>query len=246
MDIQTKLSFSSLTSENYLFSTYNILGSYGLHDSKDLETEVRNIIKIRENPDITFAELFEKTGKDLVIVSCCLNREKPVYFHHATFGNVKLIDALMASISVPIFFIPRQLDLFGTKDYFVDGGIVDNYPLWIFNNIDALYKNELNSVDKDDVNCLTLGLKLYSSEEKNNFNIYEGRKPINSVFNIFTQLLNTLMIQNERSNISSSYIAQTIPISSGNIYFLDFDITKDKIATLINNGHNCVNKYFDI
>ena len=135
--------------------------------------------------------------------------------------------------------------MFGTKDYFVDGGIVDNYPLWIFNNIDALYKNELNSVDKDDVNPLTLGLKLYSSEEKNNFDVYQGRKPIKSVFNIFTQLLNTLMIQNERSNISSSYIAQTIPISSGNIYFLDFDITKDKIETLINNGQNSVNKYFD-
>ena len=130
--------------------------------------------------------------------------------------------------------------------YVSSSGIVDNYPLWIFNNIDALYKNELNSVDKDDVNCLTLGLKLYSSEEKNNFDVYQGRKPINSVFNIFTQLLNTLMIQNERSNISSSYITQTIPISSGNIYFLDFDITKDKIETLINNGQNCVNKYFQI
>ncbi len=246
MEIKDYLSFQSLTPGCCIPNIFNIWNYYGLHDMGSLEKQLKNILAKRVDPDITLKGLFEKTKKDLVIVSCCLNREEPVYFHHAVFPNVKLLDAMIASISVPFVFQPKEFSYFGTKDYYVDGGVVDNYPIWVFNDLNALYQNKLYGVDKESVDPHTLGLKLLGKNEENTTRVYTDRKPIGNVIKFGAQLVNTLMLQVERSNISPSYIKQTVVIPIGSVYFLDFHLSEEQKNTLIKSGEESIKKYFNV
>uniref|UniRef100_A0A6C0H3R0 PNPLA domain-containing protein n=1 Tax=viral metagenome TaxID=1070528 RepID=A0A6C0H3R0_9ZZZZ len=238
-EMQTIISFSGLSSKYDVSNVFNLFKNRGVNSSSSIRKQILAVLSTRIKKDETLSGLFEKTGKDLVLVSCCLNKEKAVYFHHATHGNVKVIDAIIASLSVPVFFQPLQLE----DDSFVDGGIVDNYPIWIFNDIDALYKNKLFSFDREQINPLTLGLKLIEYGQKPDGS--RERKPINNTFDIFSLLINTLTSHIDVANYSPKCIEQTIKISSGDIYFLDVEIKREQISQLVKNGIDGVKKYFD-
>jgi NTE family protein len=238
LEFKNVLNFNGLSYNCDLSDIFKLMKNHGVNSSSKIRKQIETFLSTRVSPDETLSGLFKKTGKDLVIVSCCLNREKPVYFHHSTYGDVKLIDAIIASISIPIFFQPLKLSLFGEEDYFVDGGIVDNYPIWIFNDINALYKNDLTSIDRKNVNPLTIGLKLIGCGEK------KDRTSVIDVFNVFTLFITTLTSRIDSDNYSPKSVEQTINISTDSIYFLDFNINKDQISQLIENGANGVRKYF--
>ena len=241
--LKQSISFAGLSLKYDFSSIFNISKNYGINSTDVLRKQIQSILNTRLDPDVTLSDLFNKTGKELVLVSCCLNREKPVYFHHSTYGNVKLIDAIIASLSIPLFFQPLPLTVFGgIEDYFVDGGIVDNYPIWIFNNLDSLYQNDLWSFDREQINPLTLGLKLLSNGSK-----ISGteRQPVSSMFNFFTQIINTLTNRIDVANISVNWLQQTILIPTCSIYFLDFDINEKQISDLIDHGSNAIKKHFE-
>jgi predicted acylesterase/phospholipase RssA len=238
--IRDRLHFASMEPAVSIRTIFNMWNLFGMNNTGELEKQVRNIITDRVNPEITLSDLFKMTGKELVIVTTCLNREKPVYLHHHTFPNVRLLDAIIASVSVPIAFQPRKFDWLGEQDYYVDGGIVENYPIWVFNDIQKLYDGQLELVDKNNIDKWTLGMKLLGKGKKNNIEVYNTRQKIEYATTFITELVNTLMIQVERSDISKSYIAHTIPIKTGNVAFLDFSIDTETVDFLIKNGHTAV------
>jgi len=237
-----------------LSKIYNIHQKLGMYSLDDLEQQMRQILRKRVDPDITLKCLFEQTEKELVIVSCCINRQEPVYFHHAAYPDVKLIDAIICSISVPFVFQPRKYtfsDMYGrhgvhdTSDYYIDGGVVENYPIWVFNDLEALYEGCLQEVEKEDINPLTLGMKLLAEDEANSPYIFDGRVEINSAITMAQMIINTILLQTERAEISPSYIAQTIAIQTGHVYFLDFSYTHEIEKSLIKSGKVSVRKYYN-
>ena len=243
LEIQNIINFNGLSRKYDVANAFNLFKNLGVNTSSSVRKQINAILITRIKPDETLSGLFEKTGKELLLISFCLNREKPVYFHHATHGSVKVIDAIMASLSIPIFFRPLQLSVFSQDDYFIDGSIVDNYPIWVYNDINALYKNEMTLVDREQINPLTLGLKIINYGEKSVDFVSE--KQINNVFDLFTLLCNTFTSHIDSGNYSSKYKAQTIKISSDDIYFLDLEINKDQISQLVKNGIDGVKTYFD-
>lgn len=246
INISDILDFSSLSTTGCCLSTmYNVWNNFGVNSLNKIEIQFRQILKKKVDPDITLKGLYDLTSKDLVIVTCCLNKEHPLYFHHSQFPDIKLIDAMIASISVPFIFQPRKYTFMGTSDYYVDGGLVDNYPIWVFNDLNALYQNKLDLVDKEKIVPSTLGLKLLGQDEENSIKVYNGRKQIKNVLGLGIQIINTLMMQIERSEISTSYIKQTVPIQTGDVYFLDFEITKEKRDILIQSGYDSTKKYLE-
>lgn len=188
---------------------------------------------------------FSKNNKELVIVSCCLNKKQPIYFHHNKFPYVKLIDALLCSISVPLVFQPKKYNFLGQLDYYIDGGAVENYPLWIFNDIKSVYNDDFTNIRKKDINPHTLGLKVLCEDESNSYIVYNDRKKIKGIFNYINLIIDTLLLQAERSDISYKYIKQTIAISTGNINFLNFDINQTGKNILINSGIESVRNYYN-
>jgi predicted acylesterase/phospholipase RssA len=245
-NIRTILDFSHVTSSCfYLADVYRVCNRFGINSLDPLDAQLRKIFQTKVDPEITLEELFDMTGKELVIVTCCPNRENPVYLHHAQFPEVHLVDALISSISVPIIFQPRHQNFMGDMDYYVDGGIVDNYPLWIFNDLDKLYTGRLNEVLRDDISENTLGVKLLSTGKTNSEEVYSDRKNLPNIFTFASEIINTMMYQIERIDMADSWIRHTIAIQTGNVYFLNFNLTSKTIDELIENGELGVTHFFD-
>jgi NTE family protein len=242
--VKDRLNFSEFSPTLSLRSLYGVWDEFGINSIHDLSLQFRDILKDRVDPEISLSDLFKKTGKELVIVTCCVSREKAVYLHHALFPEVRLIDAMIASVSVPYIFKPSIFNWLGTDDYYVDGGIVDNYPLWVFNDLEKLYTGEFHKIDKEYISPLTIGLKLLCKGEHDDSDVYNSRKDINNIIKFSSELLNTLMMQIERSDISPTYIIQTVPIKTGNINFLDFKISRENIDILVRNGRLGVCSFF--
>lgn len=238
------LDFSMET--NYWCTTfYNLLKKRGIYSLKKFEKLFRGIIKTKVDPDITLGDLYKKTKKDLVIVTTNLNTRRAIYLHHAKYPNVKLIDSLLCSICVPGIFQPRKMNITGTEDYYIDGGVAENYPIWVFNDLEKLSKGEIDFIRKEsEIPSTTLGLKLLGYDEDNDMRVFNGRTDILNLRTYIIEIINTLILQIEISDITPSYIKQTIPIKVSNISFIDFELSDKEINELIENGKKYVDMYF--
>jgi predicted acylesterase/phospholipase RssA len=82
------------------------------------------------NTEITLGEAYQKTGIELHLTGTCLNTRQPVYFSHNNYPNMPLLLAVRISISIPFYFIPIYFE----NRLYVDGGVVDNFPVQLFEN----------------------------------------------------------------------------------------------------------------
>lgn len=95
--------------------------------------------------DITFSELQDRGFKQLYVTGTCLNKQKLVVFSAATYPCMKIKDAVRVSMSVPLYFEAVFMDSAGNiyqnkhaakdLDVMVDGGIIGNYPVFIFDSV---------------------------------------------------------------------------------------------------------------
>lgn len=106
---------------------WGFMNSLGLDDS-------RVFIKYLESylGNMTFMDLVKKTGVDLVMCATHLTTMSPVYFCVDKTPNVLVIDALRASIAIPLLFRPVEIG----ADKYVDGGISNNVPFCVYEDVD--------------------------------------------------------------------------------------------------------------
>jgi NTE family protein len=105
------------------------ISKYGIESGENLVRIAKIFIKYKtENEDITFKELFNYNNVDLKISATCVNDMDCVIFNHVSHPDVKVVDVLRMSVSVPFFFEPVS---FSDKLY-VDGGLTNNYPIEIY------------------------------------------------------------------------------------------------------------------
>ena len=98
---------------------------------------------------MTFLDMTKKTGKNLVICATHAVSMTPTYFSVDTTPNVCVIDAVKASMAVPLLVAPIKIG----EDYYLDGGITHNSPLQLFPS----------NVPKNNI----LIIVLYSGDSKN-------------------------------------------------------------------------------
>jgi NTE family protein len=242
-----KIDFSVFKIGCLITALYRIWKFFGVHPIDALEKQIREIIETKISSDITLSELYSLTGNDLVIVTCCLNRQKSIYLHHSKFPNVKLIDAIMSSMCVPFMFYPKKYNFLNDeKDLFVDGGIVDNFPLFIFNDLQKLESGKVDDINRLQISKHTLGIKLICklNDDKNSD---PNRVRIKSILDFSISVLNSMLSQSEHVIYPShSYSNHTILVPTKNIYFLETNVDSKKINQLIQNGKDSVEKYFGI
>jgi len=79
--------------------------------------------------EITFKELYERSGLSLRVMATDLNEGKPVVFHHETTPHYCVSHAIRASMSLPYYFQPFYCPDSG--HYLIDGGVISNYPMFL-------------------------------------------------------------------------------------------------------------------
>lgn len=111
--------------------TNNIITKYGLDDGSRMILVIAKMIGAKGfDADISFKDFYDKTKITFIITGACINDKKVYYFSHKTYPNMKVLDAVRISISIPIVFTPCTHE----DKIFVDGGCIDNFPIGLFND----------------------------------------------------------------------------------------------------------------
>ncbi len=206
--------------------------------------------------DATFKDLEEKilngsNFKFIFLTGSNLITSKAEVFSHLHTPDMIIADAVRISMSLPILFYPHYKFIKNKKnervidqnrDPYVDGGLLNNYPIRIFDT-----KEEINNIEKHYINMETLGFRLVTNEQKSN---YENSCKNEFITNAASSLPFIIMLFNvyhRREEIlhskSSFDKKRTVYIDSLDISTLDFDLTKEKKENLIESGRNAVNDY---
>ncbi len=103
-----------------------LTSSTGLYDINIFYDIFSNILKWKGlNKDITLKELYELSNIELNIYSTELYNWKQKCFSYKNYPDLKLIEAVYMSSTLPCLFKPMLLD----NLYYLDGGLINSYPL---------------------------------------------------------------------------------------------------------------------
>ena len=116
-------------------------------------------------PDITF-EQFEamkaaKGFKSIYFIGANLNSGQREVYSHRTTPRMNVADGLRISMSFPFAFVAKNNTL---GDLCIDGGMIDNYPVRLFDYDFSATPPYIDSSSQR-INTRTLGLRLDSAGE---------------------------------------------------------------------------------
>lgn len=196
---------------------------YGLYRGEKLLTWVQQIIEQKTgNKDLTFAQLEEQGYKTLKVFASDLNTTTLTEFSYEQTPGVKVAESIRASMSIPLFFDAWKFpDEKPDNHIYVDGGVLYNYPITAFDDIDKTlgFFIDINEVDDGlDFNDVSSYLK-----------------------HLFRTVLNAQdvdffkTIEKEKT---------TVIIRNKGIAITNFSLTKEQQDTLYKEGKRATKEYF--
>lgn len=196
------------------------------------------------NGRATFAEFKERGFRELYVVATNISQQKMVVFNADDTPDVAVVDALIMSQSIPIFFEAIQFDgvMMGQGDYFADGGVLNNYPLQIFDYSRFLY-NPKWFVNK--ANWETLGVRLFTSPDCPTY-----IRPVTGVVSYLANLLVTAQFAQDVAHANNRVDqCRTIEVDDCCVSVVDFNIKiseKDEVyKKLVASGYKAVYDFLD-
>ncbi len=141
-------------------SIFGFFDNYGVDSGKKIIAIIDIIIKsktnlvnhLRDEPislseQITFLELFELTGKKLIITGTNLTLRKTEYFDHLNTPNMSVSIAIRISMGIPILFSP----IHHNNCLYIDGCVLDNFPIHILPNDNTTLGISIRNTSKDKI-----------------------------------------------------------------------------------------------
>lgn len=192
-------------------------------------------IKTKKSSPYTFADFknadihFDnRPFLDLYIIGTDVTNQISRVFSYETTPNMEVAKAVTISMSIPLFFTAIKTD----NTVFVDGGVLRNYPINLFDTVSRKNKNTYK------INYETLGLTFKSS--RHHTEIKSLLDYIKCLITVFQTIQNDILI-NDFEQMSRSII-----IDHSNISPMDFNISaNDKnYIYLYTQGYNETKKYF--
>jgi NTE family protein len=117
-----------------------LLSEHGFFDTGPVEAAIDGWLRAgkltipAEQPRLMFRDLDPSIVPPLRIIASDIDRQSPVVFSRERTPEVAVAQAVAASIGLPFFFRPVRLMLDGEERTLVDGGLVANFPVWIFDD----------------------------------------------------------------------------------------------------------------
>jgi len=218
---------------------------YGWYSSEYFYQWLESVVADQCDGDgrATFADFQDRGFRDLYIIAANISRQRPEIFSTTHTPDVAVADAVRMSMSIPIFFESLRFDgkSFGDGDYYVDGGLFDNFPMHIFDSPD--FSGRTWSF-RDGINWETLGLFLYPDRY---LNPSDPEIPTN-VWEYLMLAFRNLYQSYELTYYKTSTVDQhrTIEISDRGIATTDFDISLEgeKYNLLYESGKEAVRNFF--
>ncbi|MFM1916308.1 MAG: hypothetical protein RLZZ531_1977 [Bacteroidota bacterium] len=200
------------------------------------------------NKDINFEQLKKQGFKDLYVTATCLNQQKLVVFSNETYPFMKVKDAVRISMSIPLYFEAVFIDSLGnvqqnpkkglSLDVVVDGGIIGNYPIFVFDSI----------IDGKRIpNPKTLGVRIDSDDQIEKDSLNQTLAPVDvSNFNEFIQAFYLIVLENlNRNTLIREDWDRTISVSSVGIGPKIKRLSQDQKSALMKSGELHTRMFFD-
>lgn len=226
-------------------NTRRFFTKYGWYSSEYFYRWLMEVIgsQCDGNGRATFTEFRERGFRDLFIVAANISRQRAEVFSALHTPHVAVADAVRMSMSIPIFFEALRFDgqSFGDGDYYVDGGLFDNFPMHIFDQPELAGRSWSF---RDGINWETLGLFLYPDQY---LHPTDPEIPAN-VWEYLTLAFRNLYQSHDLASYQTSTVDQyrTIEISDCGIDVTDFEIEigDAKYTKLYLSGMNAVRNFF--
>ena len=238
----------------FIGGSRRMIKKYGWYKGEKFRKWIGEIIESKTGkPDLTFKDLHKlklNNKKELYITATNLSKQTKVFFSYETYPEMEIRNAVRISMSIPMYFTAVRIDKDGNitndknADVFVDGGIIANYPIQIFDELKyATTKNK----EAEIVNFETLGLRLDSKEQIEYDNAQNGLAPYEiSDFKTYTESFYNIIIENlNRQNLTEDDWKRTISINTLGIGPKIKRLSKEEKLNLMNSGKQAVKAYFE-
>jgi predicted acylesterase/phospholipase RssA len=104
----------------------NLLSKFGLDNGNKVMNWIGELLHQKGlSRDITFSQLKRFTKKDFVVYACNVDDRSMDSFCARNTPNLKVLDAIRMSISIPFYFTAKK---YNGKVY-VDGGVISSFPI---------------------------------------------------------------------------------------------------------------------
>lgn len=214
--------------------------------------------------DATFADLKRAGRPDLYVYGTNLSTTFGEVFSAERTPDESIADAVRISMSIPLFFATVRN---ARDDVYVDGGVLDNYPVKLFDRLKYIesfeqdlaarrtdYYNKENRrfLRKHETsspyvyNRQTLGLRLDSKQEIAAFRYGDEpqRRKIDDFFDYAKALVTTVTEAQASQHLHGDDWQRTIYIDTLGVGTTDFDLSARKKDALVKSGRNSTNAYF--
>ena len=203
----------------------NFISKYGLDDGSNIMEWLGSLMKRKGvDPNVTLKEFYELNKIDFQIMATNLNKYCYKKFNYIETPDLKVLDAIKMSMSVPFLFTMNKYE----GDIYVDGGLIDNYPIRAFNG-------DLNNF---------LGFKLIYFGEMHTHNMNEK---IDNIESYIYNILCCYIVQKERiTTLWEEYKNCTVYITTiqSQVSGMNFGLNNAEKHALIEIGYNSLNNYF--
>jgi NTE family protein len=225
----------------FLGGQWRMRNQFGWYQGNAFEHWIESLIARKTGQShLTFGQLHQLTKasnkyKDLFVTASNLSRQKLTIFCWNEFPDMEIATAVRTSMSIPLYFRAVILDSAGRKsktgDVYVDGGVVMNYPLAVF--------------DSGSINPHTLGLKLERPEQITYYDQSTEIAPY-SITNLKTHIgaLYNLTIETLARKSAMEYERfRTIYISTAGMNPRVRKMTNDQKMILYESGRSAVRNF---
>lgn len=242
-----------------------VIGKRGLYDGQPLTTLLDTLLRLGPLPDdirgkqglLTFGDYRAAAAADgryfrppLFITATNLSsrRLELITSMDRAYDDVPVALAVRASASVPGVFRPVDLPMCGRGGTFVDGGVITNFPAWVFSRG---FRERLNhSEDCFEIAGLPwirVGLRVGSAEHDER----DVRVPESFWGSLFRMMTGDARNQLDSLLASDSSRAVTIrqpePACDGPAHWLDFpSLGPDRVKGMVRAGYSFAKRWIEV
>ena len=271
-DLLMELDFTNFLDDTWgvVRDTERLLKEFGWYKGDYFRKWIAQRIKEKAgNGEATFKEVYDLRSKkgfrDIHMVGTNLSTHFGEVFSNEHTPRMPLADAVRISMSIPLFFAAKR-SLRG--DVYVDGGLLSNYPIKLFDRekylkeetlslhgrVPDYYKKHNASLKRQRItaspyiyNMETLGFRLDSTREIAVFRdqAEPPREEIGDFFSYLWGLVQTIFEGQANEHLHSDDWQRTIYIDTLGVKTTDFKLSKKKKEDLIESGRKLTRSYFE-
>lgn len=235
-DLLRNIDFKRLAKKTNIGKMYivgkplSIIFDKGLYDSEIVESFIGDLLK--KKGIVKFKDIMLNGKSKLKIIASDITRRKMLILPDdlKQYGvdpmEFSIAKAVRMSCAIPLFFTPIKLMYNNEQCYIVDGGLLSNFPIWIFDG-------------ENTSQIVTFGLK---TKDPDSFSA-QGRT---NIINYVKDIINAPLKVDQDNFVRSKDRVRTIVIDyGGKIKSTDFNKSEKLLMSLYDHGYECTERFMN-